>query len=56
MNPGIYFLYGYPMGALTMTNAKLNGTGGVTLVFTGTGSGASANYATLSVTTAALSI
>jgi hypothetical protein len=51
MNPGIYFLYEgvAPLGGLTMSNAKLNGTGGVTLVFTGTGSGASANYATLSV-------
>jgi hypothetical protein len=46
MNPGVYILY---EGALNMSNATLNGTGGVTLVFTGTGSGASANYATLSV-------
>jgi hypothetical protein len=53
MSPGIYFLY---EGALTMDNAKLNGTGGVTLVFTGTGSGASANYATLSVTTSTVNL
>jgi Flp pilus assembly protein TadG len=46
MSPGIYILY---EGALAMDNATLNGTGGVTLVFTGTGSGASAKYATLSV-------
>jgi hypothetical protein len=45
MSPGIYVLY---EGALTMSNAKLNGTGGVTLVFTGTGTGTNA-YATLSV-------
>jgi Flp pilus assembly protein TadG len=45
MNPGIYILYG---GSLSMSYATLQstGSGGVTLVFTGTG----ANYATASVT------
>ena len=42
MNPGVYILY---EGALSMTTSTLTGTGGVTLVFTGTG----ANYATMSV-------
>ena len=42
LNPGIYFL---DEGSLTMNFATLTGTGGVTLVFTGSGT----NYATMSV-------
>jgi hypothetical protein len=43
MNPGVYILY---EGALNMSNATLNGTGGVTLVFTGPHTGTPATCPT----------